>query len=51
MKDLFGDLKVYEKSNYDMVVEMGVMFVRMWGIFLGVFFEMFVFMVMVGFFV
>lgn len=50
MKDFFGDMEFYRKSNYDKVVEMGEMFVRLWGMCLGVFFDFFVFMVMVGLF-
>lgn len=48
MKDLFGDLKAYEKSNHDMAVEMGVMLARTWGTSLGAPPEMFASMVMVG---
>lgn len=48
VKDFFGDLEFYRKSNHDKVVEMGEMLARSWGTCLGAPPDLFASMVMVG---
>lgn len=48
MKDFFGDMEFYRKSNHDKVVEMGEMLARSWGTCLGAPPDLFASMAMVG---